>query len=251
MKIDFGAACMDLFKTEKKWLTILLLSICVLIPVVGQMVIIGYLFRRNLGERAGIPATDFDFAHFGEHLKAGLWPTVCSLVASLVMIPLIMLAMVPMFLAPILAPENEVVIVTSILLGGLLYIVTLLSTVILIVPIQLRSGMMMDFKAGFSKTFVFDFLKKVGGSLLLWWFVLAVIMMPLAMIGYLALFVGVYVVIIWSQVTMMHLLFQHYDLYLSRGGTAIEINPELLAPLTQPVRPPSIPQQPPAIPPSV
>jgi len=159
--------------------------------------------------------------------------------------------MVPMFLAPILAPENEVVIVTSILLGGLLYIVTLLSTVILIVPIQLRSGMMMDFKAGFSKTFVFDFLKKVGGSLLLWWFVLAVIMMPLAMIGYLALFVGVYVVIIWSQVTMMHLLFQHYDLYLSRGGTAIEINPELLAPLTQPVRPPSIPQQPPAIPPSV
>lgn len=251
MKIDFGAACMDLFKTEKKWLTILLLSICLLIPVVGQMVIIGYLFRRNLGERAGIPATDFDFAHFAEHLKAGLWPTVCSLVASLVMIPLIMLAMVPMFLAPILAPENEVLIVVSILLGGLLYLVTLLVAVILIVPIQLRSGMMMDFKAGFSKTFVFDFLRKVGGSLILWWFVLAVMVVPLAMVGYLALFVGVYVVITWSQVTMMHLLFQHYDLYLFRGGTAIEINPELLVPLSQPVRPPSIPQQPPAIPPSV
>ena len=250
MKIDFGAACMDLFKTEKKWITLLLLSVCILIPVVGQMVMLGYLFRRHVGERAGIPAADFDFTHFGEHLKAGLWPTVCSLVASLFMIPLIMIAMVPMFLAPILAPENEVIIAVAILLGVFLYMATILITVILIAPIQLRSGMMMDFKAGFSKTFAFDFLKKVGGSLFLWWLVLTVLVVPLAMVGYLALFVGVYVVITWSQVTMMHLLFQHYDLYLSRGGTPIEVNPELLAPLSQPNRPPALPQNPPAVPPT-
>lgn len=245
MKIDFGAACTDLFKTEKKWLTILLLSVCMLIPIVGQMVIIGYLFRRYAGERAGIPAADFDFAHFGEHLKAGLWPMVCSLVASLVVVPVIMLAMVPMFLGPILAPENEVIIAISILLGVLLYTATLLIAVILITPIQLRSGLMMDFKAGFSKTFIFDFLRKVGGSLFLWWILLTIIVVPLALIGYLALFVGVYVVMAWSQAAMMHLLFQHYDLYLSRGGKAIEINPELLAPLPLSIRPPSIPQNPP------
>jgi hypothetical protein len=110
MTIDFGAACSDLFKTKQKWQTLLLLSVCILIPVVGQIVVMGYLYRRHASERAGIPAADFDFSDFGEHLQAGLWPFLSGLVASLVAIPVLMLTMLPIFLGPLLAPENEAVI---------------------------------------------------------------------------------------------------------------------------------------------
>jgi len=71
---DWGLAF--IVKTKQKWQTLLLLSVCVLIPVVGPIVVMGYSYRRSAGERAGIPAADFDFSDFGEPLQAGLWPFV-------------------------------------------------------------------------------------------------------------------------------------------------------------------------------
>lgn len=248
MQIDFGAALTDLFKTEKKWVTLILLSVCVLIPFVGQIVVMGYLYRRYAGERAGIPAADFDFSDFGEHLQAGLWPFLSGLVAALVAMPLLLVAMLPMFLGPLLAPENEVVILLGFGAGMILYLVALTLMILFSQPIQLRAGLMMDFKAGFSKDFVFSFLRKVGLSLLLWQVLLSLILMPLASVGYLAFFVGVYVVMAWAQVVAMHLLFQHYDLYLARGGEPIAVNPALLRVLTKPTLPPLPQPGPPPVP---
>jgi hypothetical protein len=68
--------------------------------------------------------------------------------------------------------------------------------------------------------------------------VLNLVVIPLAFIGYFALFVGVYVVATWAQVTAMHLLFQHYDLYRERGGEPIAVNPALLKVLAKPPLPP-------------
>jgi hypothetical protein len=238
MTIDFGAACSDLFKTGKKWMTLLLLSVCILIPVVGQIVVMGYLFRRYAGERAGIPAADFDFSDFGEHLQTGLWPFLCGLVATLVAVPLLMVTMIPMILMPLFAPENEVLVLIGFAVGMILYLIVFAVMILFIMPIQLRAGLMMDFKAGFSRRFVFDFVRKVGFSYLLWFVVLNLVVIPLAFIGYFALFVGVYVVATWAQVTAMHLLFQHYDLYRERGGEPIAVNPALLKVLAKPVFPP-------------
>lgn len=238
MQIDFGAALTDLFKTEKKWMTLLLLSVCVLIPFVGQMVAMGYLYRRYAGERAGIPAADFDFSDFGEHLQAGLWPFLSGLVASLVAMPVLLLSMLPMFLGPLVAPDNEVVVVLGFAVGMILHLVAYALMILFATPIQLRSGLMMDFKAGFSKAFIFDFVRKVGLSYLLWMVLLSLILVPLALVGYLALFIGVYVVVAWAQVVAMHLLFQHYDLYVARGGAPIPVHPALLKVPVHPALPP-------------
>ena len=240
MKIDFGAACNDLFTTEKKWMTLLLIAVCTLIPIVGPMVSMGYLYRRYVGVRNGIPAADFDFSFFSEHLQTGLWPMISGLVASLVAVPVMLLAMLPMAIGPMIAPDNEAVLAIGMLVGMLLYIGAILFMMVVVMPIQLRSGLMMDFKSGFSKTFILDFCKKVGLSLLLWYTLLMIVVMPLALLGYFALFVGVYAVSAWAQVASMHLLFQHYDLYLERGGQPIPVNPALLVVLTRPT-PPSAP----------
>lgn len=244
MKIDFGAACKDLFTTEKKWMTLLLLAVCTLIPIVGPMVSMGYLYRRYVGVRNGIPAADFDFSFFSEHLQAGLWPMISGLVAALVAVPVILLAMLPMAIGPMIAPDNEAIIAICMIIGVLLYVGAILVMMVAVMPIQLRSGLMMDFKAGFSKSFIIDFIKKVGLSLLLWYMLLMIVVMPLALVGYFALFVGVYAVSAWAQVASMHLLFQHYDLYLEKGGQPIAVNPALLVVLT----PPTPPSAPPALP---
>jgi hypothetical protein len=245
MTIDFGAACSDLFKTKQKWQTLLLLSVCILIPVVGQIVVMGYLYRRHAGERAGIPAADFDFSDFGEHLQAGLWPFLSGLVASLVAIPVLMLTMLPIFLGPLLAPDNDAVVLIGFAVGMLLYLVVFAVMILFLTPVQLRSGLMMDFKAGFSKDFVFGFVRKVGLSYLLWFVLLNLMVIPLALLGSLALFVGGYVVAAWGQAVAMHLLFQHYDLYLERGGAPIPVHPALLKVLTKPALPPLPSPEPP------
>jgi hypothetical protein len=202
------------------------------------MVVMGYLFRRYAGERAGIPAADFDFSDFGEHLQAGLWPMLSAMVAAMVCVPFVMLAMVPMFAIPLIDPENGVLIVTGFVIGMGLYLAALALMNLLIMPIELRSGLTMDFMAGFSVGFLIDFLRKVGLSYLLWYTLLMMAMIPLMLIGYLALFVGVYVVAAWGAVASTHLLFQHYDLYLERGGTPIPVNPALLKVPARPVLPP-------------
>ncbi|MEM7603480.1 MAG: hypothetical protein AAF357_18960, partial [Verrucomicrobiota bacterium] len=46
-----------------------------------------------------------------------------------------------------------------------------------------------------------------------------------------------YVVSSWMQMALMHLVFQHYDLMLERGGERIEVNPELTKTLGVPPLP--------------
>lgn len=248
MSIDFGKACGDLFATEKKWMTILGLCVCMLIPVAGPMVAFGYLYRRFAREREGKSIEDFEFNFFGEYLRIGLWPVVASLVLSLFLVPIILVAMLPMFIGPLIDPENGVLIAVTMVIGFTLYCVVLVAFTLFCFPVMLRSGLMMDFKAGFEMRFVKSFIRKVGGSLFLYYVLLVMIAIPLSFVGYLALFVGVYVVMAWIQFAMIHLVFQHYDLFLERGGERIEVHPDVTKELGMPplptragVAPPSIP----------
>ena len=95
-------------------------------------------------------------------------------------------------------------------------------------PIILRSGMMKSFRAGFSSTFIFGFLKKVGFSFLLWMMALTFFATIGSFVGMLALYVGSIAVSTISMYAMFHMLFQHYDLYLERGGQPLEFHPEVL-----------------------
>lgn len=241
MSIGLGAACREIFRTEKKWMTILGISVSMMIPVAGMMVVFGYLFRRFAREREGKPIEDFDFNHFGEYLKIGLWPVVCIFAVSIVIVPVAMVVMLAVVFGAAMLEEHEAIGIGLMIAGVALYIATIALFSLLMYPIMLRSGLMMDFKAGFSKSFITGFIRKVGLSLLGYYLLLIVASFPLMLLGYLALFVGVFVVTAWMQVVLVHLLFQHYDLFLARGGEAIEINPEVTKALGIPPLP-NLPQ---------
>ena len=228
MKIDFAASFKDLFSTEKKWMTVMGLSVSMLIPIVGPLVAIGYMMRRFARVRSGKSVEDFDFNNFGEYLQIGLWPFLCTLVATVVMLPVIFVCAVPMSLGPVLAQDSQGLAIAISVVGLVLYIVALMVLMLVTYPVMLRSGLTMDFKSGFSKSFIISFIKKVGMSLIGYLLLVSIIAVPLVLIGYLALFVGAIVVSAGLQFVMFHLIFQHYDLYLERGGETIEVNPELI-----------------------
>lgn len=114
------------------------------------------------------------------------------------------------------------------IVGFVLYLLTLFLICIVTFPVMLRSGAMLDFKAGFSKTFILSFLKKVGLSMLGWLLLVGLISIPFMLIGYFALIVGVYLVAAIVQFAMFHILFQHYDLFLERGGEPLQVDPEVI-----------------------
>ncbi|MEM9282627.1 MAG: DUF4013 domain-containing protein [Verrucomicrobiota bacterium] len=228
MKIDFGKACGELFSTEKKWMTVLGMAVCFLIPAIGPIVLIGYMFRRFARERRGKPVEDFDFNHFVDYLMIGLWPFLSTLVLSLFLMPIIVVAMVPFFAATAFEADNQPLMWMLIGVGMLLYLLAIIAYMLFSFPVMLRSGLMMGFKVGFCWSFITSFIRKVGWSLILYYFLLVLLAFPLSLLGSLALLVGVYVVMAWVQLTMMSLVFQHYDLYLERGGESIEFAEELV-----------------------
>ena len=242
MTIKLDSAFRDLFSTPEKWMTILFLSVCMLIPIVGPMVMSGYLIRRFASVRKGYPATDFSFDYFGEYLQIGLWPFLCSLVVSVVAVPLFLLCYAPVFLIAS-DPESAGMVVTALVLIVLLFIAVAVMLTLVMYPIILRSGLQMTFKAGFSGGFLRDFIKRVGGQVLLWALILVAISIPLYIVGYLALLVGIYPVAAAIYFVSYHLMFQMYDLYRERGGEEIPVADYVYGsvPITPPAAPPSLP----------
>ena len=227
MEISIKKAVEDLFSTEKKWKTVLLMSVCQLIPIVGPIVVVGYLFRRFASVRKGIPVEDFEFDNFGEFLQIGLWPFLASMVIGVIAVPFILLAFTPVFLMAI-NPESIPIVIVAGILVIILYLLIMGLAMAISLPVMLRSGLMMDFKAGFNKNFVMSFAGKVGKSLVLKMYLLLLIAIIPMLVGYLALFVGLYVVMTIMSFAQFHLLFQHYDLFLEKGGEEIPIHPEVL-----------------------
>lgn len=232
-------------------MTLLLLSLCQFIPMVGFMVMIGYFARRFARKRNGLSIPDFKFDDFGEYLQLGVWPTLAYLLVSFAAIPLIFLAEIPMFwgIIHVAATEPQPQLPSEVLpfifgLMALSYLLMIIVSMLMIVtasPVVLRSGMKKDFSAGFDKVFFFGFIRKVGLSYMGWMVVLWMAAAVASMIGMLAMFVGAIFVGTLATYAGYHLLWQHYELYLQRGGEEIKIHPDVLGEKVTPPLPPALP----------
>src|SRR6187402_2302160 len=87
------------FENPNWMMNVLLSALCLLIPVVGPVVVIGYQYEVVLGLLAthGQSYPSFNFDRFADYLMRGVWPFLVQLVASLVLTPVILvLVFVPM-----------------------------------------------------------------------------------------------------------------------------------------------------------
>ena len=101
-RMRYWAAYKFVWTSPKGWMNLLMAGICTLIPIVGMLVLVGYLrdvllSRLDTLDDDSIGYPDFDFNHFGDYLMRGLWPFLVSAVASLVFVPVILaLLLIPM-----------------------------------------------------------------------------------------------------------------------------------------------------------
>ena len=219
-------------------MNLLLGGLCVLIPIIGPIVVLGWLITGFWGRQDERFETfpDFDFSHFGKYLERGLWPFlvafVASMAVSIVMVPLIWLLMIPMMLVGGLSSGNEAnaagcVGVLVLILMMVIWAVMLAGLMLVLTPLKIRASLTQDFAKAFDFKFIKQFLALTWKEVVLSSLFVVGASIVLGCLGLLAFCIGIYFVSVLTYFSWTHLHKQLYALYLSRGGEPVPLSPKL------------------------
>lgn len=236
--MNYSASLTDFFKSPKWIMNLLLGGICMLVPLVGPMVILGWLITGFWArqEEGYVTLSDFDFSHVGKYLERGLWPFLVAFVVSMgftmVLVPLAWILMMPVMLIGGLSSGGEANASSclgflAMVLMMLFLVVMILALMLVLVPLMIRASLMQDFvksfDVGFGKRFLaLTWMEIVFSSL----FVLITGTL-LFCLGLVAFCVGIYFAVVLVYFSWTHLSKQLYMLYLSRGGEPVPLSPKL------------------------
>ena len=226
--VRYFGAYRFIFESPKWAIHLLIGAVCQFVPIVGPIVLIGYIYSviearvRHGSDRF----PDFNFDQLGSYLTRGVWPFLAALVAAL---PLIVV-LVPAFLGIVFLQvassrtSNPPVMAIALTVAfGLALMLLSIMWQFVTMPIILRAGLSQDFGTAFSMEFVRDFLSRVWKELLLSALFL-LITVPFVMLAGLLLFcIGIYAAAVVITFAGYHFQYQLYELYLQRGGTPIPL----------------------------
>lgn len=222
----------DFFKSPKWMMNLLFGGICVLIPVVGPLVLMGWLITGFWARREENMETfpDFDFSNFSKYLERGLWPFLVLLAASfgLGMLFLVLVG-IPSILMGVIAGDNGSGIL-GFVFGMLILcieVVLMVGIHLVITPLLIRASILQDFMPSFDLAFIKKFISLTWLETLLSGLFMAIAGFVLGVIGLIALCVGIYFAMALVYFGWAHLGKQLYKLYLSRGGEEILLSPKL------------------------
>jgi hypothetical protein len=241
-RVRYWAAFTFLFTGPNWWKNVLILAVAMLVPILGPVVVIGYLCEmlapRPVDDGSGRlldpprPATgypDFEFPRLSAYLERGIWPFVTSLVAGLALLPMFFVVAIPVVVAGV-AGGGDVMIAVAVALSMALGVGLILLATAAMVPLTLRAAMLMEFGATFSFAWARDFVRRTWVELALAWLFLMAVSIPLSVAGYLMCFVGLYPAMAVVTAAQWHLDFQLYHLYVSRGGAPLPVKPVCTVP---------------------
>ena len=230
--MQYFGAYRFLFESPKWAIHLLIGAVCQLVPIVGPLVLMGYVYNvletKHRHGRDQYPP--FDFNRLSVYLVRGLWPFLVSLVAALpvflVLVPFILIVAVSGAAA---GQDGDPPLFTMALfaVGIPLFAVFLFALHVVAQPMILRAGFSQDLGSAFSMTFVRDFLSRVWKELLLSILFLIVTGLLVVLAGLLLFCVGVYAAAVVLLFAQFHFHYQLYELYLQRGGTPIPLKAEV------------------------
>ena len=242
--MNYGASVSDFFKSPKWMMNLLLGGVCLLIPVVGPMVVFGWLITGFWARQDENFETfpEFDFAHFGKYLERGVWPFLVAIVASMavsvVMVPLAWILMIPTMLiggglssAGHHAGASSCFAVFAGMLMFLVWAIMIVVLLLVLVPLKIRASLTQDFATSFDVGFVKQFLALTWKELLLSSLFVVVTGVLFLCLGLIVFCVGVYFASVLTYFSWTHLNKQLYTLYLSRGGEPVPLSSKLSDPL--------------------
>ena len=222
------------FDSPKWWQTLLAGVVCVLVPIMGPIVLLGYGFEVieswHRGRQKGYK--EFDLNQLVKYMLRGLWPFLVQLVFSLPVglffgvayLVGIFTVLQPQGSRP--PPPSRIFAFFGTFYGALFLVSVLLAVVI--VPLMVRAGLAQSFPAAFSLSFFRDFLARTWKETILAELFLVVSGIVVMFAGLLVLCVGIYPAAALISLARYHLYYQLYELYLQRGGTPVPLKEELL-----------------------
>lgn len=220
-------------------MNLLLGGVCVLIPIVGPIVVFGWLITGFWARQDENFETfpDFDFSHFGKYLERGVWPFLVAFVVgvglSIVLVPLVWILMIPaMLISGGLPPGGDPnlggclgVMITMVMM--LVWAVAIVAMMLVLVPLKIRASLTQDFAKSFDVAFVKQFVALTWKELVLSSLFIVAASIVLSLLGMLVFCVGVYFAAVVIYFSWTHLNKQLYQLYLSRGGEPVPMSPKL------------------------
>jgi hypothetical protein len=167
--VNYTDSITDFFKSPKWMMNLLLGGVCVLLPIVGPMVVLGWLITGFWARQDQNFETfpEFNFSHFGKYLERGLWPFLVAFVVSaafsIVLVPLTWVLIIPTMLIGGLSSGNEPNAGTCIgaitmILVILVVALVIFAMMLVLVPLKIRASLTQDFAKSFDIGFVKWFL---------------------------------------------------------------------------------------------
>jgi hypothetical protein len=205
-----------------KWLNNLGLgTVCKLVPILGDIVLMGYHFEMieamiRDGEE-NYP--DFDANRLLAYFKRGVWPVLIQLLAVVPLLLLLAIFIVIFIVAVLAHPADASYWILS-LIGVILLIVLAYGIVVLplVLPLELRAGLTNRLRATFSREFYADFVKRCWKELFLAQLFVFGSGLPLVLGGLLLCGMGTALAQALTMFSRSHLMYQIYMKYLERGG---------------------------------
>ena len=236
--MNYSASVTDFFQNPNWLMNLLLSGICLLIPIVGPMVVLGWLITGFWArqEEGFVTFPDFDFSHFGKYLERGLWPFLVSVVVSMafsvVMVPSAWVLMIPAMLVGGLSSGGEANASSclgffSMILMMLFFAVMICAMMLVLVPLKIRASLTQDFVKSFDVGFVKRFLALTWMQIVLSSLFVMITGTLFVCLGMIVFCVGIYFAIVLVYFSWTHLQKQLYMLYLSRGGEPVLLSPKL------------------------
>lgn len=232
-------ASLNYFFEHPDWATSLLWgSLCLLIPVINTMIILGY--RYEIVEmKVRFPDQlfpKFDVSRFSQYLARGAMPFLIDFVLQfLINFPLqISIWMCIGLVAAAGNTQSQLLVVVAgvgVPLIILIDITLLIVMHMLLIPITLRAGLSQEFNQSFKFAWCKDFLLKVGLQTLLFNLFTMAVGTVLIIPGYLACCFGIVPIGFYLMGPVLaHHHAQLYRLYLARGGEPIPLRPLQMQP---------------------
>jgi hypothetical protein len=238
----FGA--LEMIHRNPDWLVnTLLMFVCAMIPVVGGIVLNGYVYEtiEILHRTNGNYYSKFDFNRFVEYLLRGVGPFLIGLILGTALAFVMIFGYVVIIASAVAAGAaadhgNEAVagagVLGAVAVVMLLFFAVAFAISFFSVPLGLRGGVSGDIGQSFNFNWAIDFIKKTWLEMILVFLfqmavgiVLEVIVLATCGLGILIALGYVVLISAWLQ-------FQLYRVYLSRGGEPIPFKP---APLPLPM----------------
>ena len=231
--MKFVESISDFFQQPNYIKNLLFAGLCALIPVVGPIVLMGWLAIGFWDREDQDPRTfpDFDFSKFSIYLQRGVWPFLVMFAAifGAWIVGMIVLGIPGTILGWITGQNGFLSLISGFImfvLGSAFWI----SVLMVLKPLKIRAVQVQDFSQSFNLDFITKFIKITWKETLLSTLFLVVISMVLIPAGALVLCVGMCIAMAIVFYATEHLDRQLYQIYLLRGGEPVPVNPALVTP---------------------